>query len=145
MRVIKWGQDILLAVGASVLGLVSVIMPPLLLSGAKQYDHPVWPAVVTGIEGMSWLTILFLGLSGMIIGLLRPKQPWRWGVMTMVPFPLLTFIDLSFSICCHSIWPIELIMYFVLTTPGIVGAFIGAIVSRCVKGIRPIFSFEDLF
>lgn len=94
---------------------------------------------------MSWLTITLLALSGMILGLLRPKQPLRWGIMTMAPFPLLTFIDLSFSICCHSIWPIELIMYLVLTAPGIVGAFIGAIGNRCVKRKRPIFSPEDLF
>lgn len=115
---------------ASVFGLVSVVLPPTILSGGKQYDHPIWPAVVTGIEGISFLTILFLGLSGLILGLICPNRYCMWSAATMAPFPLLTIVDGLFSLAPHQLLPFEFLMYIILAIPAIIGHLIGAFIMR---------------
>lgn len=118
---------------AAVLGLVSIITPPLITPGIKQYDHPLWPAVVTGIEGINLLTIVLLGLSGMILGLLNPKGAWRWGAATMVPFPLFAIVDILAFLYPHQMWPFEFLMYVILTIPAILGSLVGAFVRHRIE------------
>ena len=100
----------------------------MIFPGVQQYDHPVWPAVRTGIEEMSFLTIIFLGLSGMILGLISPNRYCMWSAATMAPFPLLTIIDGLFSLAPHQLLPFELLLYAVLTIPAIIGALMGAFI-----------------
>lgn len=128
MRIVTMWKQVFFVIGASTFGLVSVVIPPMILSEMKQYDHPIWPAVVTGIEGMSFLTIVFLGLSGMTLGLISPNRYCVWSAVTMAPFPVLTLIDGFFSLAPHQLLPFEFLIYAVLTMPAILGHLIGAFI-----------------
>jgi len=128
MQVITKWKHIPFVIGASILGLVSVVIPPMILSEVKQYDHPIWPAVVTGIEGVSFLTIVFLGLSGMALGLISPNRYCMWSAVTMAPFPLFTIVDGLFSLAPHQLLPFEFFMYAVLAMPAVIGHLIGAFI-----------------
>jgi hypothetical protein len=121
-------RDLLFYAAAAILGLISLIVPPIIL-GVKPYSDPLLPsALVTGIEELSWLTVIFLSISGFGLGLLNPKRPWRWGVTTMVPFLPLAFVS--------QVPPFAFLLYVILMLPGIIGALIGAFCSACLK--RPM-------
>jgi hypothetical protein len=135
---------IVFALGA-VLGLISIIIPPIYIVHVKAYDSPLFPMVRTGIEGMSLWSLLFLFLSGMFLGIIYPKhepsygmffgffyskQALLLGISTMALFPILAFLEMMTDNNSHSIWPIEFVLYGVATIPGIAGAYIGAFIRR---------------
>ncbi|PKL43121.1 MAG: hypothetical protein CVV39_08720 [Planctomycetes bacterium HGW-Planctomycetes-1] len=135
---------IVFAIGA-VLGLISIIIPPLWIVDVKAYESPLFPMVRTGIEGMSEWSLLFLFLSGMLLGIIYPKrQPLYgrllgviypkhellWGISTMSLFPILAFIEMSVMPNSRNLWPIEFVIYGFCTIPGIIGAYIGAFIRR---------------
>ena len=71
---------------SSILGLGSVILPTLVTPGIRWYDAPLFPLVRMGIEGFSVMTLVFLILSGGVVGFLRPRYAWLWGVTTVYCF-----------------------------------------------------------
>lgn len=82
--------------------------------------------VRTGIEELSYAAMLLLFISGMILGGLKPRKAWRWGVSTMALFPVFTIIDIAFSLSSHNLLPFELLYYLFLMIPGVLGAKAGA-------------------
>lgn len=127
----KWRKKRLgIFVLAAILGLVSVTVPPLLNTGTKYYNSPLFPWVVTGIENLSLSTIGFLFLSGMLLGLLCPEHPWLLGLGTMALFPILSLIEMVVDSSSHNLLPFELFLYMFMTVPGIIGAYIGSFLKR---------------
>jgi len=48
----------------------------------------------------------------------------------MVPFPVLTFVDIANSLESHNLWPLEFVIYTILTLPCISGALLGSYVEK---------------
>lgn len=117
---------------AAVLGVGSIVVP-VVIFGINEYDHPLFPAVINGIEKYSSLSLVFQLLSGFLLGIGNPERSWRWGVAMMVPFPALAFFDMAFSLSAHNLWPLEFVVYALLAIPCILGAWAGAFVGNKVR------------
>jgi len=128
-KLYSWPILIVFALGA-VLGLISIIIPPLWIVDVKAYESPLFSMVRTGIEGMSLWTFLFLFLSGMFLGVIYSKYELLWGISTMSLFPILAFLEMATEPNSHNIWPMEFVIYGFCTIPGIIGAYIGAFIRR---------------
>ena len=111
-------------IAAASLGLASIIAPVFIL-GVRRYEAPLFPAVRSGIEGLSSLSALLLLVSGLFLGSLVPKRPLLVGVCTMSAFPLMALAEMIVAPASHNMWPLEILIYGVLTVPAIVGAFAG--------------------
>jgi hypothetical protein len=135
---------IVFALGA-VLGLISIIIPPIYIVHVKAYESPLFPMVRTGIEGMSSWSFLFLFLSGVFLGVIYPrheplygmflgftysKHELLLGISTMALFPILAFLEMMTDNNSHNLWPIEFVQYGFFTIPGICGAYAGAFIRR---------------
>lgn len=121
----RYGMDLLVFVLAAILGLLSIIIPPLLTPQTQYYDSPLFPLIGTGIENLSLNGISFLFLSGIVLGFLCPKRAWLWGLGTMFLFPVLAFAEMIADPYSHNLWPFEFIIYGLMTIPGIGGAYTG--------------------
>ncbi|HWL94554.1 MAG TPA: hypothetical protein VNT79_13610, partial [Phycisphaerae bacterium] len=89
-----------------------------------RHDAPLFPLVRTAIEGLSALAFVFLFISGLILGALCPKHPVRLGLCTMAAFPLLAFAEMVTDSTSHNLWPIEFVMYGVMSLAAVCGAYI---------------------
>ena len=114
------------------LGLGAVILPVWLLS-LRPYAAPLFPLVRTGIEGLSFLTFIFLFVSGLLLGLFGRGHPFLLGIATMGLFPLLAIAEMVVSPTSHNIWPLEFMMYGFLSLSAAVGACIGRSVHKKVS------------
>jgi len=128
----KREKNILIFICAAVLGLFSIIIPPLLDTGIKHYGGSslFFGLISTGIENLSSAGLVFLFLSGILLGYLAPKFPWLWGIGTMSLFPVIAFIEGMMNPSTHNLFPIEIIVYGVTMIPGIAGAYVGAYFKR---------------
>jgi energy-converting hydrogenase Eha subunit A len=107
-------------------GIVSIVVPAMIL-GIEKYSHPMFPAVTNGIEGYSWLSLIFQLTGGVLLGLLNPERPWRWGVTMAAAYPtLVIFLVLTARGNSNIVLPVVLIVYAILTIPCVVGAQLGA-------------------
>jgi hypothetical protein len=116
-------------IAAIALGLVSVIAPVFVLSRTR-YDAPLFPLVRSGVEGMSFLTLVFLLFSGVLLGIACPRHPLLVGVCTMAVFPLLAFAEMSASPTSHNLWPFEFAIYGFVSLIAVLGAYIGRFIYR---------------
>ena len=106
-------------------------------------DAPFYVLAALAGIGTGWLDVtindlLFTALlvlaACMLLGLLRPRWPWRW-VIAMVIFIPLTEFALSVSGRAH---PSRAQVYGVFLTalPGVAGAYGGAVVRSVVDHLR---------
>jgi|SRR5882724_4218697 len=116
-------------IAAIALGLISIIAPVFVLS-QTHYDAPLFPLVRSGVEGISFLTLAFLLLSGVLLGIACPRHPLFIGVCTMAAFPLLAIAEISVSPTSHNLWPFEFIIYGFVSLIAVLGAFIGSFIYR---------------
>jgi len=148
-KLYSWYNLMVFALGA-VLGIISVIVPPLYIVDVKFYESPLFPVIRTGIEGMSKWSYLFLLSSGIFLGIIYPKHKSLYGMFfgiiyskqelllgasTMSLFPILAFLEMAKDPYSHNLWPIEFILYGFATIPGIIGAYIGATIRRKLVGL----------
>ena len=116
---------------AVILGLAAVILPVWLLS-LRPHTAPLFPLFRTGIEGLSILTIVFLFVSGLLLGLFGRGHPFLLGIATMVLFPLLAIAEMFVSATSHNMWPLEFVFYGFVSLSAVLGAFIGRFLQRNV-------------
>ena len=128
VQIVSW--PIAFALSAS-LGLLSICSPVWL------YNIPLEPAdisplVRTGIEKMGATTLVFLFLSGFLLGILfsfqkflKGLQPVFLGVATFAAFPILTFAEMAKNPYSHNLFPIEFAVYLFLALVPTGGAFAG--------------------
>lgn len=112
------------------LGILSIIVPTYLNSSIIKYDSPVFPLIRTGIEGFSMLTVVSLVISGIIIGLIKPKYFWLWGFSIIWLLPTIAIIEMIKDPYSHNIWPIEFMFYGSAALLGVLGALIGKYIRR---------------
>ena len=111
-------------IAAAALGLVSVIAPVFILS-RREYAAPLFPWVRSGIEGFSFLSAVLLFSSGVLIGLWTSKRPFIFALCTMAAFPLLAVVEMVADSKSHNLWPLEFLIYAVISLVAVAGAYVG--------------------
>lgn len=79
-------------------------------------------------------TALLVVMASMLLGILRPRWPWRWVVVVGVSIPLTELAAYRWL----SVKPTRAQVYgsFLAFFPGIAGAYGGAVVRRVVDNLR---------
>ena len=65
---------------ASILGVISIVLPTFFLTDIKEYDAPLFPIVRTGLEGISLWSFGLLLLSGFGVKLFSQLPNWKIGL-----------------------------------------------------------------
>ena len=118
-------KDGLIFFSVAVVGFVAVALAPFAAKGDWGRMSLTAQAVRMGVEEFSWPAALCLFVIGVITGRLRPGRPLLWGLATMALFPVWAFIEIGLDPTSHNLWPLEFIMYAVLSLVGAVGAGLG--------------------
>ena len=119
---------------ASILGLLSVVLPTFFQHDLKKYDAPLFPLIRTGIEGISSWSFGLLFCSGFGLKLMSRLSGWKIGLATMALFPIMTIIELIADSSSHNLLPIEFIFYAVFSLPAILGAYLAQGVRKILTG-----------
>ena len=99
-------------------------------------------AVLSGL-GAGWADVvindlLFTALlvlsACILLGLLRPRWPWRWVVMVGIFVPLTEFA--AYTILTVKPTRAQVYGSFLASLPGIAGAYGGAVVRRAIDNLR---------
>jgi len=79
-------------------------------------------------------TALLVVMASMLLGMLRPRWPWRWVVVVGISIPLTELAAYLFL----SVKPARAQVYgsFLAFFPGIAGAYGGAVVRGVVENLR---------
>lgn len=109
---------------ASILGVISIVLPTFFLPDLKQYDSPLFPLIRTAIEGISIWSFGLLLLSGFGVKLLSKLSGWKIGLTTMALFPMMVIFEMFVDSSSHNMFPIEFILYAAYSVPAIIGAYI---------------------
>jgi hypothetical protein len=109
---------------ASILGVISIVLPTFFLTDLKEYDAPLFPIVRTGLEGISLWSFALLLLSGFGVQLLSQLPNWKIGLTTMALFPIMVLCEIMVDTSSHSMFPIEFILYLMYSIPAMIGAYI---------------------
>jgi integral membrane sensor domain MASE1 len=117
---------------AAFLGVGAVILPVWLLS-LRPYPAPLFPQIRSGVEGMSYLTFVFLFVSGLLLGLLGKGHPFLLGLATLALLPLLAIAEMVVSPTSHNLWPLEFAIYGFISLSAILGAYIGRFIQKRVR------------
>lgn len=109
---------------ASILGVISIVLPTFFLPVLKQYDSPLFPLIRTGIEGISIWSFGLLLLSGFGVKLFSKLSGWKIGLTTMALFPIMAIFEMIVDSSSHNMFPIEFIFYALYSVPAIIGAYL---------------------
>ncbi len=79
-------------------------------------------------------TALLVLMACMLLGLLRPRRPWRWVVVVGIFIPLMELAAYTF----FHVKPTQGQIYgsFLASLPGVAGAYGGAVMRRVVDNLR---------
>jgi hypothetical protein len=116
---------------AAVMGFVSVVLPPYLIpDGIKQrHEAPLFPVIATASANFAFFpSALALFFSGFILGFIRPHIWWILGLSTMLLFPIADMLETLVAPTSHNLWPFQVFFDVILSTPAILGAFLGRVV-----------------
>ncbi|MBI4656887.1 MAG: hypothetical protein HY746_09115 [Elusimicrobia bacterium] len=109
----------------AVLGFAAVILPVILRHQIFPYRDTLFPVLRSGVEKLSLLSVIGLFLAGLLAGIKSPFRPSVNGLLTMSLFPVIAIADMIFYPTSHNLWPLEFVVYLLLTIPGIIGAYTG--------------------
>ena len=110
------------------LGLTSVCLPVIILQLPPPPQGGLFPFIYAGVEGMSWLTLILLFASGVMLGLIfsvHLLHPLVFGIATMAAFPVLAFVEIAQNPYSHNLWPFEFVIYGFVSLFAVGGAYAG--------------------
>jgi hypothetical protein len=123
---------------AAVGGMLCIILPPYLIPGGIQtvYTESLFPAFATAWENLTILPTLgcFFGL-GFLLGLAHPSRWLLLGCATIAAPPILAICEMIVSPTSHNLWPLEFLLYGVVNSPSLLGAFLGSRLGKMKKKI----------
>ena len=122
---------------AAVLGFLSIILPPYITPGKKVvfYDAPLFPLIATAIKNLSILpTTLLLMITGCIMGYLKSEIWWLLGFSTIILFPIASTSEMILYPTTHNLWPLEFLVYGILSIPPLIGALFGSKLKNKMSG-----------
>jgi hypothetical protein len=114
---------------AAGLGFIFVIAPPYIKPAGEVvfYDAPLFPMIATAIKNFSiFPTTILLTIAGIIVGYLKPEIWWLLGLATVILFPIASISEMVLYPTTHNLWPLELLIYGIMSIPPIIGAFLGS-------------------
>jgi ABC-type multidrug transport system permease subunit len=114
-----------------------------LVSPRTKSDVPFYVLAALAGIGTGWadvmiddllFTALLVLMACMLLGLLRPRWPWRWVVVVVVFIPLMELTAYRLA----AIKPGRAQVYgsFLTALPGTAGAYGGAVVRRVIDNLR---------
>jgi ABC-type multidrug transport system permease subunit len=118
-------------------------MPSEIVSPRTQSDVPFYVLAASAGMGIGWadvtvddllFTALLVLMACMLLGLLRPRWPWRWVVMVGMFIPL---TELA-AYLILTVKPTRAQVYgsFLASLPGIAGAYGGSLMRGAVDNLR---------
>ena len=119
-------------IAAAAMGLTSVVLPVLIFR-PRWHSSGLWPVVTTGVEEMSWLTLLLLLLSGLVIGCWSNMRPVVLGLLTMAGLPAVAVLDMIANPKSHNLFPFEFAIYAALSLIAAAGAYAAQGVRRAMR------------
>jgi hypothetical protein len=114
---------------ACFLGVAGFIAPVPILH-PRHYSAPLFPLLRTAVEGMSFLTILFLFCAGFLVGCFGRGHPLLLGLATVSLLPMFAIAEMIVSPTSHNLWPLEFAIYGFVSLSAIAGAFLGRFTQR---------------
>jgi len=117
---------------ATLLGLLAIVAPVWILD-LRRYSAPLFPLIRSGVEGMSPLTLVFLFCAGFLVGCFGVGHPLLLGIATVALLPILAIAEMSVSSTTHNLWPLEFLIYGLISLCAVAGAFAGRFAMRLVK------------
>ena len=75
------------------------------------------------IDGMQVATLLALPLIGIVVGAIAPRTGWLAAFATVAVFPVLAFADMLRDRTSHNLWPMEFLLYGLLSLLAVGPAF----------------------
>lgn len=79
--------------------------------------------------GVYWLVALpVCYLVAGVLGYLAPVRTWRWILAMLAVQALYTLLVVGSGL---SLWPLALVMYLVISLPGILTGWLGRLIRRC--------------
>jgi hypothetical protein len=82
------------------------------------------------IDGMQPVSLVFLGLLGVVCGVVTPRRFWVGGLFSVFLFPIIAVVQAIRDPTSHNLLGIELVGYGVLALPATLGAALGRWVAR---------------
>jgi hypothetical protein len=107
---------------------------PVLVSSDALMPSPLFPLIRTSVERMGLVSVLLLWLAGVLLGAFGAGPAWRLGLATMALFPLSAIAEMFVDGTSHNLWPLEFIIYGVLSIPAMIGAMLGRLVRNRLSG-----------
>ena len=126
---------------AVVLGFISITCPPYIIPGRNgvDYEPSLFDFIQTAIENLSILpTTVLLMLSGGFVGYLKPDKWALLGFSTIVLFPIASITEMILYPTTHNLWPIEFLVYCILSIPALLGAWIASKMKNIFIGRPPV-------
>jgi hypothetical protein len=120
---------------AALLGLLAIVAPVWILD-LRRYSAPLFPLIRSGVEGMSLLTLVFLFCAGFLTGCFGVGHPLLLGIATVALLPILAIAEMSVLSTTHNLWPLEFIIYSVISLCAVAGAFTGRFAVCLVRTAR---------
>ena len=115
---------------AALLGLLAIVAP-VWIPDLHRYTAPLFPLIRSGVEGMSLLTLVLLFCAGFLVGCFGMGHPLLLGIATVALLPVAAFAEMIISSTSHNLWPLEFIIYGLISLCAVAGAFAG----RFAKGL----------
>jgi len=121
----------------------AAIMASEIVSPRTQSDVPFYVLAASAGMGIGWadvtvndvlFTALLVLMASMLLGLLRPRWPWRWVIVVGVFIPL---TELA-AYLILTVKPTRAQVYgsFLASLPGIAGAYGGSLMRGAVDNLR---------
>jgi ABC-type multidrug transport system permease subunit len=112
--------------------------PPATRSDILFYVLAAMAGIATSAADVAINDLLFTALlvlaACMLLGILRPRQPWRWVIAVVIFIPLTEWIAYALV----DVKPTRGQVYgaFLTALPGVAGAYGGAVVRRVLDNLR---------
>lgn len=134
----QWVEKGIVLGAAAVLGVVAIVTPVALEPTMQVYDAPLFPLLRSAVEGLGFASILFLLVLGFLLGLIDKVPPILLGPATLALFPLAAVAEVLVDPTSHNLFPIECMLYVVLSIPATIGAFLGRWFRRETFGVHRV-------
>lgn len=127
-------KNIFFLIFTSALGMISVVVP-IFGDVVKRKNIPsILSLIHYGIEKFSFYTLIFLVFSGVLIGFIKHQKAWLWSIMIVLYLPIISIIEVMLNPHTHNLLPFEILFYFLMTVPCIVGAIASSFIRKWGNG-----------
>ena len=118
------------------LGFLAFLLPELIKEGfnVNEQGNTILSVVEYTVKNLVILpTLVLLILIGVVLGLFGRDYWLPCGLLTVALYPLVALYEIAISTSSQTLLPFEFMIYFFLSIPGIMGAFIGWKISCRLK------------